>query len=305
MKRKSAIHEITRPNTKSAFVSVRVILWILGILALLVAITAVSVGRENHREIVVTQGPESDYSKFLHTSQRHASLSCASCHQRSVDNSPTPSFPGHKACTDCHLTQFVTPLIPMCQICHTDLRSGNPPLKSFPARFDENFNVKFDHAQHLTGAARPQNSCQACHAGGSARGAGLTIPAGLAAHRQCYSCHTPTSRSAAGRDLASCGVCHDQKRYARTSTNARAYRYAFSHAKHGPRQRLDCADCHRVTAGLAQSRQVSSPSPSEHFPTRRGMTCATCHNGRRSFGGDLAFDDCRRCHTGSTFRMPL
>ncbi|MGI8835568.1 MAG: cytochrome c3 family protein, partial [Pyrinomonadaceae bacterium] len=54
-----------------------------------------------------------------------------------------------------------------------------------------------------------------------------------------------------------------------------------------------------------QSRQVSSPAPSEHFVTSRGSTCFTCHNGKRSFGGDLAFKDCKRCHTAATFRTPM
>ena len=70
----------------------------------------------------------------------------------------------------------------------------------------------------------------------------------------------------------------------------------------GARQRLGCSDCHNYAAGLAQRRQVSSPRPQEHFPAGNN-TCATCHNGRRSFGGDLDFKDCRRCHTGSSFRM--
>ncbi|MFN2514181.1 MAG: cytochrome c3 family protein [Pyrinomonadaceae bacterium] len=102
--------------------------------------------------------------------------------------------------------------------------------------------------------------------------------------------------------MASCGVCHEQRSFARTSTNSRAFRFAFSHSKHGPRQRLACADCHSLIAGAPQSRQVSSPATAEHFPLGR-MNCLTCHNGRRSFGGDLAFKDCRRCHTGQTFRM--
>jgi hypothetical protein len=253
--------------------------------------------------LIATQGPELDYSKFLHSSERHTSLACSSCHLR-ADNSATPRLPGHKACTDCHLTQFVTPTVAMCEICHSDVKSGNPPLRNFPARFNERFNVKFDHAQHLAESARLQGGCQACHATRVARGAGFGIPAGISAHSQCYSCHKPDSKSASGKDLASCGVCHEQRSYTRTSMNARSYRYAFSHAKHGPTQRLACADCHKVTAGLAQSRQVSSPSPSEHFPPR-GMTCRTCHDGRRSFGGDLAFKECRRCHSGATFRMPM
>jgi c(7)-type cytochrome triheme protein len=259
-----------------------------------------------HRELFATspQGPGLDYSNFKHSSQRHASLACTDCHQRK-DNSATPIFPGHKACINCHSGQFVTASVPMCVICHTDVSNSNPPLRSFPAKFSDSFNVKFDHAQHLNGAARPQNGCATCHArSGGARAAALAIPAGIGAHNQCYSCHTPSSKSSAGRELASCRVCHEQKPFSRTTTNARSFRYAFSHAKHGSGQRLGCTDCHSLTAGAPQSRQVSSPLPLEHFITTRGKTCLTCHNGQRSFGGDLAFKDCRRCHTSASFKMP-
>jgi hypothetical protein len=252
------------------------------------------------------QGPDLDYSNFKHNTQRHASLACTTCHERMGDNSATPRFPGHKACTSCHLAQFVTPNVPMCVICHADVNSSNPPLKGFPSKFKESFNAKFDHAQHMAGSARPQNGCSACHGrlGGRAAAA-LGIPAGISAHNQCYTCHTPSSKSSAGRDIASCGVCHDERPFSRTSTNARSFRFAFSHGKHGSAQRLACADCHLLSAGLPQSRQVSSPAAIEHFPAARGMTCLTCHNGKRSFGGDLAFKDCRRCHTGGSFRMPM
>lgn len=250
------------------------------------------------------QGPELDYSSFKHNSQRHASLACTSCHTRR-DNAATPIFPGHSACTGCHLAQFVTPSVPMCSICHADVSSRHPPLKGFPTRFNEPFNVKFDHAQHNVGAARPQAGCASCHRPIGRRPRALSIPAGLSAHNQCYTCHAPGSTSSSGRELASCGVCHEQKRFSRTSTNARAYRYAFSHAEHGRAQRLDCANCHRLSPGAPQSRQVSSPVPAEHFASVRRMTCLSCHNGKRSFGGDLAFKNCRRCHTASTFRMPM
>lgn len=251
-----------------------------------------------------SQGPGLDYSTFKHSSERHASLGCNSCHQRG-DNSATPRFPGHKACTSCHLAQFVTPNVPMCVICHADVNSSNPPLKNFPARFNESFNVRFDHAQHMSGSARPANGCAACHGRVRSRPAALSIPSGLATHNQCYTCHTPNSKSISGREIASCGVCHERKVYSRTTTNSAAFRFAFSHARHGIAQRLGCSDCHSLTAGAAQSRQVSSPAGVEHFPKSRGKSCLTCHNGKRSFGGDLAFKDCRRCHSGATFRMPL
>lgn len=253
---------------------------------------------------VAAQGPEFDYSKFLHTSPRHRSIACNSCHER-TDNSATPRFPGHKACTDCHRGQFTTPAIPMCLICHADTKTNNPPLKNFPASFNEAFNVKFDHAQHNTGNARPEGGCVSCHNTPVNRRAGLSIPANLTAHNNCYSCHTPSSKSNAGREIASCGVCHDQKPYRPTPTNARAFRFSFSHAEHGTRQRLACADCHKLTAGAPQTRQVSSTTTSQHFTRTRTQTCATCHNGRRNFGGDLGFAGCKRCHSGPTFRMPM
>ena len=108
------------------------------------------------------QGPQLDYSKFLHTSQRHSSLACNSCHER-TDNSATPRFPGHKACTDCHRGQFTTPAVPMCVICHVNVSGNNPPLKDFPSSFNERFNVRFDHAQHMNGSARPPRGCAGCH----------------------------------------------------------------------------------------------------------------------------------------------
>src|SRR5258705_13042762 len=38
------------------------------------------------------QGPDLDYSKFLHSSQRHTSLACTACHERNGDNSALPRF---------------------------------------------------------------------------------------------------------------------------------------------------------------------------------------------------------------------
>jgi len=261
-------------------------------------------GTRNKSVGLFVQTSDQDYSKFIHTSQQHSSLSCNSCHER-TDNAAVPRFPGHKACTNCHLSQFTTPAVPMCLICHTDTNSGNPPLRSFPANFKESFNVKFDHTQHMTGSAKPQNGCSGCHNRPLNRGVALSIPADLAAHAQCYTCHTPSSKSGAGREIASCGVCHDKKAYSPASTNSRSFRYAFGHSKHGPGQRLQCSTCHNLTAGVAPNRQVSSPLPTEHFPLARGMNCSTCHNGTRDFGGDLDFKNCRRCHSSATFRMPM
>src|ERR1700730_19216200 len=89
------------------------------LILLVYSLGSISVGGET------MQGPDLDYSKFLHSSQRHNALACNGCHER-VDNSSMPRFPGHKACTSCHLGQFTTPAVPMCMICHTDTSGGKP-----------------------------------------------------------------------------------------------------------------------------------------------------------------------------------
>ncbi|MCA1615286.1 MAG: cytochrome c3 family protein [Acidobacteria bacterium] len=245
-----------------------------------------------------------DFSRFAHNSPRHASLACAACHERR-DNSTRPRLPGHKACTGCHLPQFVTTNAPMCAICHTDLDGQDPPVKNFPAL--ASFNARFDHAQHNAGAARPAAGCAACHRPVSRSPAALTIPAGLGAHAQCYSCHAPGSQSA-GRDIASCGVCHAQARYARTPVNRAAFAASFSHSAHGPRQNLRCDNCHQLRPGLAQSRQVTAPRVAQHFQPGRAQSCVSCHNDRRGAGGrvvfgDADFNNCRLCHKRQNFRM--
>src|SRR5262245_54419629 len=160
------------------------LLLFVGVLLLATAVTLLAFRFSN---VARAQGPDVDYSKFLHTSQKHASLECNSCHQR-TDNSAIPRFPGHSACTSCHLGQFTTPAIPMCVICHTDVSSNKPALRNFPTAFKERFNVKFDHAQHMASGVRPQTGCSACHTTPINRGFGLSIPANLQAHNACYTC---------------------------------------------------------------------------------------------------------------------
>lgn len=241
-----------------------------------------------------------DYSNFSHTSPgAHADFSnpanCASCHPRNGTNTQ-PTFPGsdgHRACITCHVAEFTNRSSAICTICHVnDLGNPHPALKSFPGL--RSFRVSFDHAQHIGVGT----NCTSCHKT-ARRGVALSIPANLSAHAQCYACHSPGQSASS---LSSCGTCHSVGGYARTSANARAYNFSFSHATHGQRQRLNCTDCHTTRAGAPQSRQVSSPATFQHFARSRAQSCMTCHNNKRAFGeGD--FSDCRKCHKGQTFRM--
>lgn len=249
-----------------------------------------------------------DYSKFSHSSPKeHAELTaranCAGCHRRS-GGSLEPKFPAHKDCIGCHLVQFTSATSsdnPLCTICHTKegLSSSNAPTKGFPRL--RSFTAEFDHAQHLRGteSARPAEGCAACHTA-ALRGVAQAIPARLGAHQTCYECHSPGKQAS---NISSCGSCHKLGRYSPTSTAARSYRLGFSHADHGPRQRLSCEGCHNVMGrGLPQARQVTSIAPALHHSISRARTCKSCHNGQRAFGDAKAeFDNCKRCHKRITF----
>jgi c(7)-type cytochrome triheme protein len=232
-----------------------------------------------------------DYSKFLHSSRNHARLPCLLCHRRE-SNAPRPQLPGqagHVPCTGCHAQQFSNSDSPICTICHTDVKSG--ALKSFPRL--KSFSMKFDHSRHL----RMQGvSCATCHRS-SRGGVAFSIPAGFNAHTTCYRCHTPRAQSQ-GRDISSCGTCHQLGSYRRTPEFAQAFRVGFNHAKH---QKLTCNECHEVRAG-ALRRQVTAPQPLNHHARPGSQSCMTCHDGKRAFGGD-DFSVCKRCHTGTTWRF--
>ena len=239
------------------------------------------------------QFPEGlDYVKFQHSSRNHSRLPCLLCHRRE-SNSPMPKRPGgsgHLPCAGCHAQQFSNSESPICTICHTDVKSG--ALKSFPRL--QSFRMKFDHSRHLSMSSV---SCATCHRP-SRGGVALSIPAGFNAHSTCYRCHTPRAQSA-GRDISSCGTCHQLGGYSRTSESAKAFRVSFNHLKH---QKVNCNECHQVRAGMPQRRQVTAPEPLNHHATGRAQSCMTCHDGKRAFGGD-DFTVCRRCHTGATWHF--
>ena len=241
---------------------------------------------------VLTEPEAADYSQFKHDDRNHARLPCLLCHRRE-NNSPQPTLPGkaaHAPCTGCHAQQFSNPASEICTICHTDARSGKvkafPPLTSFDARFD--------HAKHSDAA------CATCHRRNRG-GVGLSIPSRASAHVACFSCHTPNAQ-ANGRNISSCSTCHQLGRLVRTSEQAVAYRVGFSHASHDASEKLGCAACHEVRAGLPRGRQVSAPAPLNHHAPAGGFSCASCHNGQRTFGGD-DFSVCTRCHKGSSWRF--
>jgi c(7)-type cytochrome triheme protein len=236
------------------------------------------------------EGQNIDFSKFRHDNANHARLPCLLCHRRENTNArPTlPGGGGHLPCTGCHAKEFANSSSPVCAICHTNSQSG--ALKAFPAL--RSFNMRFDHARH---ASVGRVSCSTCHRA-SRGGVAMTIPSGANAHVTCYQCHGPQAKSG-DRDISSCGTCHQLGGYSRTTTQAAALKVGFSHAKHSGAQKLSCNECHSVRAGLPQRRQVTAPLALNHHAPAGAKSCATCHTGKRAFGGD-DFSACTKCHLG-------
>ncbi|MEP6900487.1 MAG: cytochrome c3 family protein [Actinomycetota bacterium] len=230
--------------------------------------------------IPVSKAQETDFSKFKHSNPMHTRLPCLVCHKRD-DNSPIPAYSGHIPCASCHVNQFADNKNPICTICHTTTGVKQfPPLTSF--------NARFDHAQHLQ-----QTNCATCHKL-SRGGVGFSIPSGANAHVSCFQCHSASSSNT----MSSCGTCHQPGSPSRTSEWAKAYTTSFTHLRH--LQSMNCASCHTVKAGLGRGNQVTAPLTSMHFAPKNTPSCASCHNNKRTFGGD-DFSDCKRCHRGNSF----
>lgn len=232
--------------------------------------------------------PNADFSKFKHSNAEHARFPCALCHER-TDNSATPKFSGHLPCAGCHTAQFADNKNAICTICHTNTETG--AMKSFPGL--KSFNAVFDHGIHTR-----QTNCASCHQP-SRNGVALSIPAGLNAHNSCFSCHSPGAVSGE-KKIDSCDTCHQPGNLGgKISEWVQAYQKTpFKHSNHN----LNCTTCHTIRAGAGRGNQVTAPTAAMHFAPKNVQSCASCHNNKRTFGGE-DFSDCRRCHRGNTFKF--
>ena len=103
------------------------------------------------------------FQAFSHQIPEHKQFDCNSCHQRE-GRSLKIELAGHESCVGCHLNQFTNRDDQvMCGICHENLKLDQPTTKTFPAKFIEGFNMKFDHAAHTQGKGRPAEGCASCH----------------------------------------------------------------------------------------------------------------------------------------------
>jgi len=241
-------------------------------------------------EAVPVRASDTTFKAFSHTVKEHQQFDCASCHHRQ-GKSTKMEFAGHEACIGCHLNQFTDKDQTMCTICHENMQATPPTMKTFPATFVEGFNMKFDHAVHDRGDARPAQGCVACH---DLAGPGRHIPATFTAHNDCFGCHTAESK------IGSCSVCHTIAPYSRTPQSRYIFKAVFTHAAHSGQS---CDECHSVRQG-GQGRQVTNIAAQEHN-VAPANNCYQCHNGQRAFNGNdlINMSTCTRCHKGQGFNL--
>src|SRR5439155_4043338 len=96
------------------------------------------------------------FEAFSHKIPEHKQFACDTCHQRE-GRSLDIKLAGHESCIGCHLNQFTNrddEAKVMCGICHSNTKSDSPPVKAFPTKFVEGFNMQFDHAANAQGKGR-------------------------------------------------------------------------------------------------------------------------------------------------------
>lgn len=242
-------------------------------------------------EPVPVRASDKTFKAFSHTVKEHQQFDCTSCHHRQ-GKSLKMDYAGHEACIGCHLNQFTDKDQTMCTICHENMQATPPTMKAFPATFVEGFNMRFDHAVHDRGDARPSQGCLACH---DLAGPGRHIPVGFQAHNDCFSCHTAETK------IGSCSVCHTIAPYSRTPQSRYIFKAVFTHAAHSGQ---GCDECHNVRQG-PQGRQVTNIEAQEHPPKAGPYSCMMCHNGQRAFNGNdlINMTTCTRCHKGQGFNL--
>ncbi len=239
------------------------------------------------------------FKDFSHKVPEHLQFECNICHQREPGGIKS-QFGGHESCIGCHMNEWIAEEQMICSICHTDLNSKDPPVKTFPVKFREGFNTKFDHGDHDSGAGRPTQGCAACH---DHSGRGMTIQSGFETHATCYVCHKPENKNIPKEKNDSCSVCHKFADYIRTLPSQYSPKIIFSHRDHTANS---CNDCHRVQPRNPQGLQVTKIATKQHRALP-GDNCLQCHRpGGGAFSGNNSAPktSCARCHKDMVFELP-
>lgn len=243
-------------------------------------------------------------------------------------------------CRQCHIPDFITDsdlkkrentylgLDQDCAACHEDYHQNTLSKRCTDCHTTESFApaTEFDHNQTdfaLLGKHQDVN-CAECHQLEVRNGREFQVFAGIE-FANCNSCHEDVHQNNLGNN---CKQCHNEQAFASLTQLNRFNHNQTNFPLRGSHQRINCADCHNLTAApvsLFQDQLGISPnnciSCHEDVHNKKfGTSCVDCHN-ENSFQevnmdnfnhsltnfalvGKHEVVDCRECHTAS-FTEPL
>lgn len=228
-------------------------------------------------------------SPFDHNRPEHQTKTkdCAVCHGRAT-NDPTPTFPGHAACSECHRKDFTAQNSRVCVVCHVEPVDARGTLTKFTDSFEE-FGIKrFSHRDHMDaekmrGQMEGGPRCDLCH-----RFDGRGTEASFPGHVECYSCHAHQ----AGQKFSACDACHAVKSQAVSYSpgfGAASSQYNFKHGSHTGS--ATCDRCHKTTEAAEGKSDILEISVSRG--QRHQSMCWSCHVQARE-------PVCGKCHISSS-----
>jgi len=274
------------------------------------------------------RGTADKYSHFLHSSERHKSLACNSCHKIPTtwtakrEFPDVADFPDHEACVRCHRQQFFTgqsfiatgPAI--CTVCHLhaapreDARfafgkpnNSNQPTK---AKDERQFAIEFPHDKHQNVIAALRRMKPA--------GEGVRFV------RASFFENTDDKPKA---DYNNCSICHVTNKNPISApptgwpdsfapptgtfkTRPNAHDACFDcHWKNQKPASDDCAGCHQPPLTLVAAdlpKRISIKFSHEGGKGEHVMECTTCHinitraSTLRGLTPDVPITICATCH---------
>jgi hypothetical protein len=276
-----------------------------------------------------TQQVATKYSAFQHSSDKHKSMACNTCHKIPTtwtakrDFPDVADFPNHDSCVRCHRQQFFTrqsfagtgPAI--CTVCHVRAapREGgrfafgkpNDAGQATKPKDERQFTIEFPHDKH-------QNVISSVRPDGAPNKAPDFVRASF------FESQSNDQKKA---DYNHCSICHQRNDYllieplvarpdAETQSNKffktmpRSHDSCFNcHWKNQKPAADDCGGCHKPSASYLATlspKRISMMFNHEGGKGEHVMECTTCHinitraASLRGLTPDVPIAACVTCH---------
>lgn len=277
-----------------------------------------------------SRGSAAKYSAFLHSSEKHKSLTCNECHKVPTtwtakrDFPDVADFPDHDACVRCHRAQFFTrqsfigtgPAI--CTVCHVKAAPreerrfafGKPNAadQQAKAKDERQFTIEFPHDKHQNVIARdPQwHRLQSVSFASHHKLRSMLLDDKKPDYNNCSICHQ-TDMSLAIVALpapnADPAMLHPFKSMPRTHDSC------FNcHWKNEKPVAVDCTGCHKAAPTFIAEpgrKRISAKFAHEGGKGEHVAECTTCHinitraGTLRGLTPDVPINACAACHRES------